>query len=376
MEEAALERRFDAPIKGSRRDLELTRTGLGRWLAGPLGAGGAARVSPISTPAGTGVANETLIFDASWSVGGEERRLPLVARVATDTPLYLDADIETHYRMYEALADAPGVPVPAVYGYEADPAVLGAPFFVMERIEGDIPGDRPHWSESGFVHDADPGQRRRLWESAVGALAALHQVPVERFGFLAAADGADGLAANLAYWRRYLDWATGDRPLDVLEQGWAYLDAHRPADLPAGLSWGDSRIANVIFRDFRCVGVLDWDTVSLAGPETDLAWWIVMDGPGAERLPGIGTPDELVDLWESLTGRRCGDLDYFLVFTAFRLGAILCKLFGQMAASGLLAPSEAARQAAESDQVRLLAVLLGVPPPGDGPVVVPRLRRR
>ena len=137
----------------------------------------------------------------------------------------------------------------------------------------------------------------------------------------------------------------------------------RPCD---GSSWGDSRIGNIIFRDFRVQAILDWDQVSLAGPEADLAWWIQMDRFAWETLPGIGTPDELVELWEAESGLRARNLHWHRVFTAFRLGAITLKLHEHMHAAGR-GPWTPPELAFRTGSVEQLALLLGLPRPGPSP---------
>jgi aminoglycoside phosphotransferase (APT) family kinase protein len=330
------------PLKGSARDLEQTRKRLTQWLAPRLGAGREVSVSPITTPNGTGVANETLLFEASWSSGGKERTERLVARVASERPLYIEADVGVQARIYETLADVPGVPVPRVYGYEADPSFIGAPFFVMERVEGEVPGDQPIWHRAGFVRDASPERRRAMWEDAVRVLAALHQVDAATFSFLSPTDGRSGLADHLAYWRRHIDASAGDSTYDTIEHGYEWLRHHLPQPEPTDFSWGDSRFANIMFRDDRVVAIFDWDTASMSGAMADIAWWRFMDGAGAE-LAGIGSPDELVTRWQELTGRTVHDLDFYELFTSFRLGCIMVRLFSSMAADGII-PTDMAEQ--------------------------------
>jgi len=335
-------------LKGSGRDHEQVAQVLGEWLGPRLGARGSAYISDLSTPGGTGVANETLLFRAAWNDGHNQRDERFVARLASETPLYLDADIEVHAKIYDALADAEGVPVPKIYGYEADREVLGAPFFVMEHMDGEVPGDQPSWRESGFIVDATPEQRRALWDEAVDVLAALHQVDVSRFDFLASHDGSSGLRDHLNYWRRYLDDASRGEQHDVLEEAYEWLVSSLPTPQPTGFSWGDSRFANYMFREGHVVSIFDWDTASLAGPEADLAWWRFMDGPASGELAGIGSADELVTRWESLTGRKVQHLEFYDVFTTFRLGAILMKLFDQMGAAGAMPAEDARRMGRES----------------------------
>ena len=283
------------PLKRSERDSEQVRTALAQWLAPRVGAGRDLRVSELTAPGGTGVANETLMFDASWTDGGRDRVEGFAVRVASERNLYIEADIETQCNVYAALADAPGVPVPRVYGYEGDPDMLGAPFFVMERMYGDVPGDTPHWSAAGFVHD-------------------------------------------------------------TLERGYEWLRDHLPAPAPTGLSWGDSRFPNVMFRDDRVVAIFDWDTVSMAGAEADLAWWRFMDG--SSGLEGIGDSDAVVARWEELTGRTVQHLDWHEVFTSFRLGCVMLRLFAMMGEDGVVPPAVAEEQARNSGPAQALAAQL------------------
>ncbi|MFI5053711.1 MAG: phosphotransferase family protein [Acidimicrobiia bacterium] len=357
MSEPAVDAAAAIPLKRSERDPEALRRVLGQWLGSRVEGSSGVRVSPPTSPGGTGVANETLMFDATWTAARREHTQGFVVRLASERPLYLGADIELHYKTYAALADVPGVPVPRVLGYEGDPELLGAPFFVMERIEGDVPADQPPWAEYGFVRDASPERRRAMWESAVRVLAALHQVDSAKLPFLLPADGKSGLEEHLSYWRCSVDATTVSSPHDGLERGWEWLLAHRPDPAPTGLSWGDSRFANVMFRDDRVVAIFDWDTVSMAGAEADLAWWRYMDGPSS-TLEGIGTADELVVRWQELTGRVVRDLEYYDVFTAFRLAAILLKLFGQMGADGVIPPEVAEEQGRNSGPAQALAALL------------------
>jgi aminoglycoside phosphotransferase (APT) family kinase protein len=112
-----------------------------------------------------------------------------------------------------------------------------------------------------------------------------------------------------------------------------------------------------MFRAHRVVAIFDWDTVSMAGAEADLAWWRFMDGPSS-ALEGIGTPDELVTRWQELTGRTARNLEYYDVFTAFRLGVIMLRLFALLAADGVMPPDVAADQGRNSGPVQQLVVLL------------------
>jgi aminoglycoside phosphotransferase (APT) family kinase protein len=175
--------------------------------------------------------------------------------------------------------------------------------------------------------------------------------------------GANGLEQELAHWRSYFRQAAGGHTHPVMEEGLGWLTANLPPQPVTGLAWGDSRIGNVIFVDFRCVSILDWDMASLAGGEIDLGWWIVQNNDTPRHLDGMGTPLETVELWEDLTGRRASDLFYHLVLNAFRLGAIRIRLARGLAGLGALsADSEALEH--NNTGIQQVALLLDFTPPG------------
>jgi aminoglycoside phosphotransferase (APT) family kinase protein len=357
-----------AQLKEQDRALDRVRAGLQTWMRDHVGDPGLI-VGPLSSPGGTGVANETLLFDVERSTGTVEG---FVARLATDDPLYLDYDLTTHYRMYAEMMAVPSVPTPQVMSYEPDPVVLGAPFFVMEKIDGVVPSDSPSWAAEGFVVEASPAQRRRLWEGTVQAMARLHRLDPEPFRFLLAGATGDGVGDCLDFWIRSMRWANPAKPVPLSGEAEEWLLANRP--IGTALSWGDSRLPNVIYRDHTPVGLLDWDLVSLAGPQADLAWWIIMTPQESGQLDGMGSPDELIDLWEDLTGQSATDLHWFLVFGAYRLAAIMAKLFSMFVADRRMPAEFAEQQLNTGLHVQLLAGLLDREPPPSVTPLIPDVR--
>ncbi|MCW2614459.1 MAG: putative adenine phosphoribosyltransferase [Frankiales bacterium] len=362
------QRPWDVPLKDQGHDPSAMRGVLQGWLMAKVPGARDLRISPVERPSGNGVSNETVLFDATWEGGGRR----LVGRLQTDDPLYLDASVERQYQMYASLAAAPGVPVPEMIGFEPDPSVLGTPFFVMERVAGLVPADNPHWTREGWVVDASPAQRETLWRSAVERLVALHAVDTAPFSFLSRpADGRHGLEQDLTYWRRSYRWAAGGQVHPVMEAGEAWLVENLPPAPAPGLSWGDSRPENMIFEDFRCTALLDFESASLAGPSVDLAWWALMD-KGSARLSGLGSPQQTVDLYRQLGGDPLHDLRYGLVLCAFRLAAIYLRLAAQLEARGLL--TEHNRDLGRhSEKLQQLALLLEVPAPCPVTATLPAL---
>jgi aminoglycoside phosphotransferase (APT) family kinase protein len=138
------------------RDLERARKTLTGWLSGRLPGATDLELSEVTGPAFTGFSNETLMFDASWmSPDGRRQQQGMVVRVKpTGHAVFLESEFEVQYRMMEILGAATDVPVPGLIGYEDDQDLLGAPFFLMKKIDGRIPTDNPPYHTGGWLTGA------------------------------------------------------------------------------------------------------------------------------------------------------------------------------------------------------------------------------
>jgi aminoglycoside phosphotransferase (APT) family kinase protein len=223
-----------------------------------------------------------------------------------------------------------------VLDFEADPSWLGAPFFVMEKIEGRIPTDDPAYHAGGWMTEIDPQERASIWWSGLEAMARIHSLDWRALGlgFLDKPErGEAGLVQQLGYYEEFFEWAKHGEANPVAEAGLAWIKEHLPSSEPLGLCWGDARIGNMIFRDGRCVGVLDWEMVTLGNPVQDLGWWLFLDrhhseGRGVPRLEGFPSIDETVARWEALTGltATAEQLGFYEIFAAFRFAVIMQRL--------------------------------------------------
>ncbi len=329
------------------RDFEQTRKQLESWLTTRLPAAEELHVSSLSGPATTGFSSDTLLFDACYREDGAERRLELVARLEpTGFGVFPEYDVALQARVMQAVARA-GVAVPHVHWLENSHGPLDVPFYVMERVEGRIPPDNPPYHMGGWMTEIEPAERASIWWSGLESMAAIHRCDWRGLGLAdlvppAALD--DPLGAQLDSWRRYLDWthAWRQRPQPVPERAFEWLVAQRPqAPQPLGLCWGDARIGNMIFRDGRCVAVLDWEMATLGNPEQDLAWFLYLDahhseGVEAERLPGFPGREETVARYEQSLGRPVEHLEYYEIFAAFRFAAIMIRVGQQLIHYGLI----------------------------------------
>jgi aminoglycoside phosphotransferase (APT) family kinase protein len=313
------------------RDPEATCQTLTRWLVERMPG---ARVTALETPEFTGFSSEMLM--ATISTG--ER---LAIRVAPrHYQVFPDVRFDEQYRVMRVLADRTDIPVPPVRWYEPDPAVLGAPFMVMPRIEGRVPTDMPPYHTGGWVMDeADPAERSGMWWSALGILARLHQLDPAGLDleFLDQPEyGAKGIEQRLGYYEHYMNWAwPGPKPTATRALAW--LKKHRPEEPhPPRLLWGDSRIGNVIYAPGGTpLAALDWETATFGQPEEDLAWYLYLDrhhseGCYAERLDGFPGPAPTIERYEELLGRPMLNMPYYEVLSAFKFTVIMSRIGNAM----------------------------------------------
>ncbi len=321
------------------RDLEKTRADLAAWGPSRLAGASTLEVRSLGGPENTGFSSDTLMYDLNWTENGAHRHEPVVVRLRPGGyQVFPEYDITIQYRCMDILRTQ-GVPVPKMMWLEEDESVLGAPFYVMERLDGDIPPDRPPYHMEGWLLDSTPDQRRTLWMSGLEAMAQIHTCDWKALGFDFLDDrryGAVGLDQQLGYYEYFLGWAMEGKPFPLAEKVLAWLRANKPVDEPTRLCWGDSRIGNQIFRDYQCVAVLDWEMATLGNPARDLAWYMYLDrhhseGIGVERMAGLPTREETVRYWESLTGLDgASTVDYYEIFSAFCFTVIMIRVAKQM----------------------------------------------
>jgi aminoglycoside phosphotransferase (APT) family kinase protein len=357
------------------RDLAEARDIIRDWLAGRMPDARGLEISELTGPAFTGFSNESLIFDATWTEGGEARSAGYVIRVQpTAHTIFLESDFDFQYKVMRALAENTDVPLPPVLWWEDDVSVLGAPFFVMGKVEGRVPADNPPYTQMGWViDDATPEFREQMVFTGLDAMADIHAADWRGLGleFLHKPQyGAIGLDQQLNYYAKSFDWAAGalGQPQPVAEPGLEWCLANRPpGDEHIALSWGDARINNQIF-DARgtCIAVLDWEMVTLADPMMDFAWWLFLDrhfheGLPAERLPGFPTREQMTERYAAASGRTPENVEYYEVFAALRFAVVMMRVTAMCIEFELVPPDT--DMGYNNIPTRLLAELLGLPSP-------------
>ena len=347
------------------------------WMAKRFGDRPGLAVTGIEVPVSTGFSNETVILDTAWRHDRCDREERYVVRVEPadggmfppQTP-HCAVSVEVQYRAMKAVAEAGVAPVPPLFGYEPDPAVLGAPFFVMGFVPGRIPADVPRYTESGFVvEEATRLGRRRMVLSAIEMIAGVHSLDWRAAGLDwldASGTGKPTTELQIELYRNHVRSELTGREHPVLHAALDWLEANDPADERVGLTWGDARLGNIILQDYRAAAVLDWEVCALSPTEADVGWWLMFDRMsfddlGIERLEGYPTRAEMIDHYEQVSGREVREPHYWEVFGAMRFCTIFIRLGDRMTAAGLLLRE---RNPAVGNQVTAaLAVMLGIDNP-------------
>ncbi len=283
-----------------------------------LDARGLGEGEPEIAPIGEGHSNVTYALTR----GGQE----LILRRPPRGPLPPSAhDVLREARVLRALEGR--APVPRVLATCDDAAVIGAPFYVMERLEGEV--------VTGAVPAAldDEAGRRAMGEELVDALVTLHAVDWQ-------AAGLEGFGRPDGYLERQLRRFGGlwernrTRDLPAMERVARRLGERMPASPPATIVHGDYRIGNVMYAaepPARLVAIFDWEMSTIGDPLADLGYlctfWVDRDDPPAgifeqhalTRAPGWPTRAELVARYEEGSGRALGDARWYRAMALWKI---------------------------------------------------------
>lgn len=240
-------------------------------------------------------------------------------------------DMAREHRVITALAPT-GVPVPATYALCEDDSVIGAPFYVMELVEG-IP-----YSRAAQLEELGRERTRAITERMVDTLVELHAVDPGSVGLddFGRPDGY--LERQVRRWKKQLA-SSRSRDLPGMDELIARLDRDIPTGGDATIVHGDFRLDNLLVdADDEVAAVLDWEMSTLGDPLTDVAVLlayqqlaesvkptgivkaVVTDAPLA---PGYISRDDLLERYHTASGRDVSDLGFHLALGFFKLAVIL-----------------------------------------------------
>jgi aminoglycoside phosphotransferase (APT) family kinase protein len=236
--------------------------------------------------------------------------------------------IEREYRAITALHPT-GFPVPATYALCEDAGVIGAPFYVMEMVEG-----RTFWD--GSLPDQSREERHAIYVSLVETMARLHQQDPAAIGLSDYGPPGNYFERQVGRWTKQYRAAQTD-DLEMVEKLIAWLPATLPPQERVSIIHGDYRIDNVVFGADRpaATAVLDWELSTLGDPLADFAYlamnWAMPAGDRKAGLLGLDLAalniprlPEVTELYCRLTDREgVPDLNWYFAYNLFRLVGIV-----------------------------------------------------
>lgn len=247
-------------------------------------------------------------------------------------------DMGREHRIISALAQT-NVPVAPVVGLCTDESVNGAPFYVMDFVDGTVVRDLTDATALSVP------QRQTAGTSLIDVLARIHAVDPAAVGLgdLARHDGY--IERQLKRWNRQFE-ASRTRDLPIMEQVHASLCAAIPEQGPATIVHGDYRLDNCMLgSDGSILAVLDWELCTLGDPLADLGlllvYWAEPGEDGslavtpATGIEGFPTRAELVERYSAATGRDTSAIDFYVAFGYWKLACIIEGVFSRYAGGSM-----------------------------------------
>ena len=328
----------------------------------------------LDIPVATGFSNETIIFTASWEEEGEKLSEKFVGRMEPkDGGMFpvqrpgLEKSCYLQHRIMKTVAEQNVVPIPSLLSYEENLESINRSFFAMSFVEGEVPSDNPRYTVEGFlVESSTPEERRQLIEDGLNAMAGIHSIDWQDAGLEwldPSGSGSPTTKNQIDIWREYSQTELNGREHPVLDSALSWLEANDPEDGRIGLSWGDSRIGNIIWKKYRAAAILDWEACSLLPTEADLGWWLMFDRMSfddmdVKRMEGYPTREEMVSIYETFTGQKTRDTHYWEVFATMRFCSIFIRLGDRLVDAGFM--QEDANPAIPNMVTASLAKYLGI----------------
>lgn len=330
----------------------IARGPVGEWLAGQIPSA----VPPFDYQAiHGGLSNLTFLVTDGTGKRWVLRRPPLGKGLGTAH------DMGREVKVVSALHETP-VPVPPVVGYCDDESVNGAPFYVMDFVEGTVLRST---DEAAAYPTA--AARQRIGEQLVDSLVAIHSVDPD-------AAGLGDLGRRDGYVERQLTrWAgqwekSKTRSLPVVEEVHRRLSSAIPEQVETTIVHGDYRLDNVIYDgEGNVAAVVDWELCTLGDPRADLGLLMVYWAePGDHRIslfrpatsePGFPHRDDLLARYAERSGRDISGIDFFVALGYWKLAIIIEGVLARFRGGQYGSDSEAGDEFAEAVEVLAGAAL-------------------
>jgi aminoglycoside phosphotransferase (APT) family kinase protein len=242
-------------------------------------------------------------------------------------------DVAREFRVLSGLQNSP-VRVPQTLLLCEDESIIGAPFYLMERVHGVVIRDE-------LPDNFAEGHRQRIGEELVDALVELHSVDPAAYGLDTFGRPFGYLERQLKRWKGQMELTLPfTRPLPDLERVGEWLHENLPTSVATTLVHGDYKLDNVMFAENpppRLVTILDWEMSTLGDPLADLGWmvsfWLepgdVSDDDVFSRTTRVTTQagfqkrDDLIERYVAATGRDVSELGWYVVLAIWKLAILL-----------------------------------------------------
>jgi aminoglycoside phosphotransferase (APT) family kinase protein len=268
---------------------------------------------------GGGMSTENWLFDASWTLAGEQVREPLVLRCASASEI-VEATREEEFLLLQALSSQ-GLPVPRAFWMDKAGRWIGRPAMVLER--------RPGRTERGMLGERSSlglalSTRVQLAKQMADALAAIHALDVESVAHLRVPDPRPPARRELEIQEAAVQRdGLGEEPELVLAACW--LRNNLPPPPPrVVIVHGDYRPANVLVEQGQLTSVLDWELAHRGDPAEDLGWYLASVYRHEHFIPGAWSPDDFLARYAQRSGTNvdASAVRFWSVFAVYKLAVI------------------------------------------------------
>lgn len=280
-------------------------------------------VRPVGTAAGG--SNGTYLFNASFDGAGGPVSMALVLRFLPVKGLFHRYDVREQFELQRAL-DSTDVRVAKQLWLDAEGVHLTRPGYVMEQVVGTSPPMT--WMTSGIIAEASVDDRREMSREYVRALARVHAVDWRKLGLVWLENRAAGtrpIEREVNWYWDALNWAATEDYIGQLTPVRDWLIANEPSDVEVVLCHGDANFGNYLYQGSAITAVIDWEMAFLGAPECDMAFLKIGDSilqSQAQWPTGVLDHDERCAEYERISGRTLRHMDYFELFTTYRMAVI------------------------------------------------------
>lgn len=226
--------------------------------------------------------------------------------------------------------------VPETYAYTEDPKVLGAPFYLMEKVTGIILTGRE--VQQRAIPPADFSVISTTW---LDTFVELHQLDYQAAGLGELGRPEGYVERQVTNWgKQYLRAATGEVPSAHKVMAW--MEEHQPREYEYSLIHNDYKYDNVVFADDSWTSIraiLDWEMCTLGDPlmdlGTSLGYWVTEKDPGPMQqvsqsptiMPGNPSRSEIVERYARKSGRSIRHLTFYYAYGLFKIAVIVQQIF-------------------------------------------------